>query len=371
MASQPHLSSDTPNQDAQNTNSSDVPRFLRIPSYAQAHLKITQECIPLLPTDATLTNQADTYAVRLRDSFQSVEAAFVNERGYIQRAIQYSTGGAIIQCPGRDPLLLLWGIGPVRRTDLAHIQYIPQPTKQLSVDFEVEPPQRFYAVQPLTDEDKVRVQALRDATVYRFKNYTAITEASAKQLLPQTKTMMPLDAILTSKFADRMITVQLNKTNCSSELPQAFPEAVGKQIKGIYLLSKAAARILFASAEKMQASLDSILQIPIVSGIITGTMTFQASASRKTQLAQNKLERTATKQADRQLHQEARLRQVVIRQLDGMPIVPGTAEKIAKFLALTNPRMEEGALIGETNEAAQLHETCLGGKWLVGCRAFV
>jgi len=73
--------------------------------------------------------------------------AFVCERGYIQRAMQYTTNGIIIPCPGRDPILLLWGISGVRRPDLAHIAYLPcSPAKQLAFDFVPEPSPKFYAV---------------------------------------------------------------------------------------------------------------------------------------------------------------------------------------------------------------------------------
>ena len=343
-----------------------TPRFLRVPAYAIDHVPHKQDCYPLLPVDPSGISNDQVYSVRLRDAFQSVDAAFVCERGYIQRAMQYATCGMIIPCPGRDPILLLWGISGVRRPDLGHISCLPcAPAKQLAFDFVPEPSPKFYAVQPQTAEEKTHIEALPDATVYKYKNYVAVPANTAETLVQSVKTIMPLEAIVTSKHHDRTITVQMHKTHTTSDLPAIL--SAHKTIRGIYLTSKSAARVLFTSKQAAEEAIPTILSTPAVNGVTIGCTTFKPSNSRRDMQKATQDEKKAQKAMNHDQH----LRQLVIRQLDGMPILPSTAQHIAAFLNLTKVRMEEGSIFGETDKAAELHETVIGGKWFIGCRAFV
>jgi len=64
---------------------------------------------PLLPQDLLQAQRGQVYAIRLRDTFLSVRHAFAVERGWVKSAI------LLTHAPGKDSLLLLWGIDAALR----------------------------------------------------------------------------------------------------------------------------------------------------------------------------------------------------------------------------------------------------------------
>ena len=347
-------------------DSSEAPRRLRIPAFIRDQVPHHNDTAPLLPKDIASANRGEVYAIRLRDTFFSAKHAFAVERGWVKAAMLHATSGLITHAPGKDSLLLVWGVdAAVRRYSLDHIAFFaPSGNKQtLSFDIEDDDEDVTFAVQADSQQDLQAIESLKGATVYKYKNYVAVkvsasdsesTQAFIRNL--SSARMMPLQ-ILTGadpNGLDACVTIQLDKQHDVSMVKQLW------QSHYCYSPNKGQVRI-YGMRENNQEHIAFLKTLPGVQFVLSAT-TLKTLANNST--PKPKKDPATTTTAER-----PRGNLIVIKRIDATPIAPAQAALLAKLLNLTKPSVKDGALLGLSSEAAALSGTLINGKFLIGWEA--
>ena len=349
-----------------------VPKFLRIPAYARQFVPGEVDSVPVLPIELP-TDESGIFAVRLRDNYTNIAAVILGERGYVLNAMSHAIAGFVATCAGRDPILVLWGIKPIRKSDFAHIAFHSPQGDTLTLALPEENPVTLYAVQARSPEELRNISALPGATVYKFKNYVCVAVShqptkdtcSEAQLLAAapSRLIMPLTALLSAPNRDRMVTLHALKSTTSETLPDIIPEELKKHIVGLHMSSKAHLRVLFKSTDACEALKTSVSSLAIL-GATFGLNNFIRPRTATTQGPR-------TQEEKKSLFLKKAEGEIVVRRIDGAPILPSVAQALAQALGLKAARCEEGMVIGSTDQAAVLHEKTINNVFIVGCRAWV
>jgi len=342
------------------------PKFLRIPAFARTHVPGDLDHAPILPQDLAHTQRDQVYAIRLRDTFLSVRHAFAIERGFVKAAILHATTGILCHAPGKDSLLLVWGIDPaVRKYTCEHIRYLDPTTHNshtLSIAFD-EDEEVTFAVQADVQSEMEAISSMTGATVLKYKNFVAIkvltqnVETTIAQIrrFPSAR-IIPYNVLSGAdpETFDKCITLQLRKDHDVSSLKKVSQECY------TYSPNKGQLRVYVSTA----TSPDSMIE-PFKS--LDGVLHILSSSTLKTLFSFAKPPPTATSTEDdsESKAEPKKGNMVIIKQLDATPISAKTAEIISKLLKLSKPSVRNGALLGLTPEAQALSGTILNGRYLI------
>lgn len=133
-----------------NQNTNGTPYLCRVPATVRGKLRDIQapeipNVIPFL-TPTTIGGEAQTFAVRCQERFDSIEHVFFMERAYVRRALLRSELIVMCRVSGAKPLLLLHNVckDPLATTFQERTKYVTATdlatdTTQCTVPFEQQP----------------------------------------------------------------------------------------------------------------------------------------------------------------------------------------------------------------------------------------
>lgn len=346
---------------ASEVSSENVVRHLRVPAFARPHVPDSLATAPLLPQDLRQARQDHVYAIRLRDTFLSVPSAFAVERGWVKSAMLHAKAGLITHAPGKDSILLLWGIdGAVRKGTVDHVLFLdPTAHNEHTMTLELEEEdESTLAVQADLKSDLDVIQSMRGATIMKYKNYVAVKVPTSQlevtlakiRLLPSAR-IMPYEILsgADNQHFDNCITLQLRKEYDVSMLKQV------SQTYYTYSPNKGQLRVYTPKAHD-----ELVEQFKTLEGVqyILSASTLKTLFSSKTPLKPNDSSKTDQSQPKKG-------NMVIIKRLDATPISPHMAELLVKVLKLSKASVRDGALLGLTPDAQAMSGTVLNGKYLI------
>jgi len=349
---------------ASQVSSENLPRLLRIPAFVRERVPSKLETVPLSPKDLNTTDRGTVYGIRLRDTFFSAAHAFAIERGWVKSAMLHSAGGMITHSPGKDSLLLLWGINPsVRRYSTEHIEFIDPSlsSRTLTIDLDDEEDSTF-AVQADNPKEVEIIMSMTGATVFKYKNYVALkvpsseADATISKIRSMPSARLIPHQVLTGadpKGLNNCVTIQLAKTHEVSILKHLFKDWF------CYSPNNGQLRI-YGIKDDDTSIIESIKAIQGVQSILSAT-TMRTLASNNTKPKKD----TANKSDEAQQGKGKKGNMIVVKRIDATPISSHTAELLVKLLNLSKASVRDGALLGLTPDAQALSGTLLNGKFLI------
>lgn len=326
-------------------------RQLRVPKFFADELHCPRS-VDLLPTKASDVTPVGWFAIRLRDAFADTDALLRGERFYVTQAISMASKAFVVQCPDRDPLLLLKDVSQSHvNTTSQHLKFLSLPSD--SVDLPDEDDVVFFAIQAPCGGAPLPTGAIP----LKYKNYSIlpvpVSSLDAQSLPPMLPKLLyyPRSAITNSTDASHIMSITVQKAFDAAAIAIAVSE-MGYAF--VHISNNNSVKVRCVD-DVSQADINNILRIDGVLNVV----------NEGTKKKEWKQDRTP---AGEQRTELGKKNECMIRRLDGNPVSEAVANALRPLLGASKVRgvgVVAFAVFGSEDEARKLHERVVNHMYAI------